>query len=106
MTSEKQFNLNSEFVFVFFFYIDKYIVVVDKERLVLWTSLFFLYRSMHWIILKHVYQPACVLSSKYEQLLQIKTSVDNLPVIPKLSTSLFIDKEIKKALKKPNQITI
>jgi hypothetical protein len=53
-----------------------------------------------------VYQPAWVLSSKYEQLLQIKNSVDNLPVIPKLSTSLFIDKEIKKALKKPNQITI
>jgi hypothetical protein len=51
-----------------------------------------------------VYQPACVLSSKYEQLLQIKTSVDNLPVITKLSTSLFIDKEIKKALK--NQIKL
>jgi hypothetical protein len=47
-----------------------------------------------------VHQPAWVLSSKYEQLLQIKNSVDNLPVIPKLSTSLFIDKEIKKGFLK------
>jgi len=50
--------------------------------------------------LKDVHEPAWVLSSKHEQLLQIKISVDNLALIPKLSTSLFIDKGNKQGLKK------
>jgi len=42
-------------------------------------------------MLKGVHEPATQLSSKDEQVLNFKFSVDNLRVILKLSTSLSID---------------
>jgi hypothetical protein len=47
---------------------------------------------MNCIMLKGVHDPATMVSRRHEQVFEKKISVDNCVLIPKLSTTLCIDK--------------